>query len=456
MPVNPISFPAPQAWSGGVDFSPLANLGNVYRDAQSEAAKSRALAQLGQGADVDAQTLLRSGVPSLVTLGINMQQKAKEDVRSNAYLTIQQEAAKRAKDKADQEEEDRTNAAKAVGGLLGGQPPAAQPSAFPAPLPGANPQPVLPPGAAPVVAQGGDETAPTAPAWATAPVATRVAETLTSGRPAATAGISREQIGELYANPLTRPLATAFIQNLTAPGTWSYHYGDDGRVIATNNKTQEVKDVTPPAQPGAATSKIERENTAREQWALQKGYDKETARAYGATGKLPGEELKPTEQKLVDTYDATAKSGLDVLDSLSEMRQLSKTAYEGGLATKRANAASTLGGYAPQGALDTIRLQNLALQNVVQQAKTLFPGRILKSEIDIMKQIETLPEYPDAVRQQILGQLETLIKHRVASAQETAGAIRNKTYFTKDYQPTYGRGEQPTGSTNAPDPLGIR
>jgi hypothetical protein len=44
MAINPVSFPTPQAFSGGVDFSPLANLGNVAREAQ----KQQSLANLGQ------------------------------------------------------------------------------------------------------------------------------------------------------------------------------------------------------------------------------------------------------------------------------------------------------------------------------------------------------------------------------------------------------------------------
>jgi hypothetical protein len=81
--VDQINFPAPQAWSGGADFSPLANLGNVYRDAQSEAAKSRALSQLGADPNANMQTLLQSGVPSLATIGLNLQQKGIEQQRED-------------------------------------------------------------------------------------------------------------------------------------------------------------------------------------------------------------------------------------------------------------------------------------------------------------------------------------------------------------------------------------
>jgi hypothetical protein len=98
--VDQINFPAPQAWSGGADFSPLANLGNVYRDAQSEAAKSRALSQLGADPNANMQTLLQSGVPSLATIGLNLQQKGIEQQREDQRNAIadyyrQQEEARR-------------------------------------------------------------------------------------------------------------------------------------------------------------------------------------------------------------------------------------------------------------------------------------------------------------------------------------------------------------------------
>jgi hypothetical protein len=45
MAINPLSFPMPQAFSGGADFTPLANLGNVVQEAQ----KRQGLIELGRG-----------------------------------------------------------------------------------------------------------------------------------------------------------------------------------------------------------------------------------------------------------------------------------------------------------------------------------------------------------------------------------------------------------------------
>lgn len=76
MAINSISFPQPQAWSAGADFTPLANLGNVYQKAQEEARQRQALAQLGSDPTANAQVLTGSGSLPLATMGINMQTQA--------------------------------------------------------------------------------------------------------------------------------------------------------------------------------------------------------------------------------------------------------------------------------------------------------------------------------------------------------------------------------------------
>jgi hypothetical protein len=84
MAINPTSFPMPAAFSGGVDFSPLANLGNVYRQGQMQDATRQTLAQLGPDPVANTQFLIKSGVPELVQAGVKMQSDLAtraEDVR---------------------------------------------------------------------------------------------------------------------------------------------------------------------------------------------------------------------------------------------------------------------------------------------------------------------------------------------------------------------------------------
>jgi hypothetical protein len=88
--VNSVMFPTPQAYSGGADFTPLANLGNVYQKAQEQARQQEALAALGQGQDADTQTLLTSGTLPLAQLGLSMQDKSIARQREDAANALAQ------------------------------------------------------------------------------------------------------------------------------------------------------------------------------------------------------------------------------------------------------------------------------------------------------------------------------------------------------------------------------
>lgn len=93
--VDQIQLPPVQAFSQGADFSQLANLGNVYQAAQEKARQQQALASLGQDPVANAQMLIKSGVPSLATLGLNLQQQSIENARANEQLSFQRANAAR-------------------------------------------------------------------------------------------------------------------------------------------------------------------------------------------------------------------------------------------------------------------------------------------------------------------------------------------------------------------------
>src|SRR6266498_4836156 len=63
-----------------INFSPLGQLGNVYRDAQEKQLRQQTLASLGQGTDVDANALLKSGDLSLAQLGVAMRNRSSDDI----------------------------------------------------------------------------------------------------------------------------------------------------------------------------------------------------------------------------------------------------------------------------------------------------------------------------------------------------------------------------------------
>jgi hypothetical protein len=431
----------------------------------------------------------------LAQLGLNLQQKgieqAREDVRNkvtdaraNAQLAIQQQAAKRAQEDWLEAERDRQNAAKLIGGFFPGATPPVAPSAapFPAPLPGAMP-PTAPPPTAPPVAATPPVAQPSAfeatppvpstlqppvkaegdaselPSWAGAQsIVGRIANNLTSPAPAAAAGVSRDQLAALYANPLTRPLATAFLQKQLSPGEWKYEKMDDGRIIAVNSlDPTKTKDVTPPTPTGEPpVSKQQREVQGYFQAGKNLGMSDQEATAFAANkGKTPKQDLNPTEEKAVLENTKQIHAGEDVISNLHRLQQLSKTAWSGyGAGTAATIAGAVLpAGMVPQGATDTTELQNVALQNVARQAKETFGARLAVAEVKLLNQIETTPNMSDAARQQIYTRIERMIQRHVDAADREAEGIRNKTY----YKPGGGApaaGAAPAGA--AADPLGLR
>lgn len=70
-------YAAPQT----LDFSSLANLGNVYKQAQADATRRDVLSQLGQGGQIDPKLLIGSGDLTLANLGIQLQNRQQDRER---------------------------------------------------------------------------------------------------------------------------------------------------------------------------------------------------------------------------------------------------------------------------------------------------------------------------------------------------------------------------------------
>lgn len=99
MPINQLQLPT-YATPQSLDFSSLANLGNVYQKAQQDQMRQQTLASLGQGG-ADAQTLLKSGDLTLAQLGVQMQNRQAEQERQVRQDAFQREEAARAQKNAD-------------------------------------------------------------------------------------------------------------------------------------------------------------------------------------------------------------------------------------------------------------------------------------------------------------------------------------------------------------------
>lgn len=495
MPVNQISFPQ-YPINSQMDFTPLAKLGDQWRTQQLESAKRDTLASLGSDPARNAQILMGSGIPDLATMGLNIQNQlrgeGREDVRNveldrraNAQLAIQQAAARRAAGTYEQEEADRQQAAKLIGGMFpGATPPATRP--FPAPLPGQGgppqatpfpaplpapqapqqPQaPVEPPSAfeatprlpaglqpppvsPPVKAEGDEPSA--LPSWVQSAQAQppdlsivgRITSNLTSQQPAAAAGISREQLGALYQNPLTRPLATAFLQKQFDPGTWKYEKLDDGRLVAANERTGETKDVTPPTRTGEPlATKEEREVQGYYRAGKALNMSDEEARAFAANkGKTPKTDLSANEEKRISTLTDEARTGARVLTTVNQLKELSKTAwgFKGAGPTSLLAATVLPSGLGGAGATDTQDLINAAHTNVVNVAKSIFPQRVTNTDLQLLKELESSADQPDVVRQRLYKRTEDMIKEKVKDAEDEAEAIRNRTFYKPRKAPDAG------------------
>src|SRR6516164_255856 len=87
MPINPLSVPNfGGPFSGGADFAPLGNLGNVMQAQQDRQRQLAALGQLGTDPTQNAMTLIKSNDPRLAQQGIELMQ----NITRQKYLESQQ------------------------------------------------------------------------------------------------------------------------------------------------------------------------------------------------------------------------------------------------------------------------------------------------------------------------------------------------------------------------------
>ena len=80
MAIAPLQLPG-YATPQSLDFTSLANLGQVYKQASQDANRQATLAQLGQGDKIDPRVLLASGDMSLANLGVQIQNRQEDQAR---------------------------------------------------------------------------------------------------------------------------------------------------------------------------------------------------------------------------------------------------------------------------------------------------------------------------------------------------------------------------------------
>lgn len=100
MAVAPLNLPG-YATPQSLDFSSLANLGQVYKQANQDATRQATLAQLGQGDKIDPRVLLASGDMSLANLGVTLQNQQTQGERDSRDFAFREQESKRAQSNAD-------------------------------------------------------------------------------------------------------------------------------------------------------------------------------------------------------------------------------------------------------------------------------------------------------------------------------------------------------------------
>jgi hypothetical protein len=475
MPIDQLQFTNPQAYSGGADFTPLSKLYDVYKASQQRAMEEAALARLGPDMAQNTQALIASGVPGLATQGINLQQAAinrqREDAQHaivNARMAeaqklaqgrfgIEQSAERRVQEEYKKKLADEADAARLMSGFTGTTPKGTAPAPFPAPLPGAAPQ-AVPPQA---VAAGGDgdgggesgggpaETG--LPAWVN-PVTAKIATNLVSGQPAAAAGVARDQIAELYRNPITRPLAVAFLQKQLTPDEWSYHFDNEsGRVIATSKTDpSRTRDVTPGAVAGQApASKQEREVSNYYKAGLAQGLTEEQARAFALNkGKQPSEDRTATQIKETEKADDSVFAAQAALTQIDKAQASSEKAFQGIGASQLGAVMSNLPSWVPgqQAGVATRVLENQQLRAALGQLQDAFGRNPSNREDQIMIKLQGAVNEPIEVRRQILQDAKEILQERLAKNQRKSELMHSGEYFRK------GSAGVPTDATPAPKP----
>ena len=111
MPINPLSVPNfGGPFSGGADFAPLGNLGNVMQAQQDRQRQLAALGQLGTDPTQNAMAFIKSGDPRMAQQGVEMLNQITTQQRQQALLNIQQQHASLEQKKFEAEQEQQSDA----------------------------------------------------------------------------------------------------------------------------------------------------------------------------------------------------------------------------------------------------------------------------------------------------------------------------------------------------------
>ena len=281
---------------------------------------------------------------------------------------------------------------------------------------------------------------------ATAPIANRIVNNLVSGQPAAAAGLTREQLADMMQDPTYKPLATAMLQKMYSPDEFEYKI-EDGRVIAINKTRGKATDITPPTASGQpAPTKEERERQSIYDDAIKSGYSKDAANFMKFNkGKPPSENMTPAEIKSFNDFNNTARTADIFVNNLKQLQKLSKNAYEGfGAQTHADVLTGALGDNAPQAALDTQNMVQIAKENASLQLRSTFGSRPAAIELKYLQDLESNPLMPRSQRENIYTRLIDRFSQFRDEDQQRAQAIQEGSLYKKGPGATAAPAPAPT------------
>jgi hypothetical protein len=88
MAINPLQLPE-YAAPRDLDFSSLAQLPQIYKQAHAGAVQRQTLAELGQGGQFDPMRLIRSGDVALAKIGIDFMNRQQDQQKARDKPTVE-------------------------------------------------------------------------------------------------------------------------------------------------------------------------------------------------------------------------------------------------------------------------------------------------------------------------------------------------------------------------------
>lgn len=389
MAINSLQLPSSQALTPSVDWTPLAQLGQVYQKAQAEGAVKDALSQGFDANNPQSLAALATKVlPYNNTMGLSLSQLA-----STAANTQYQHGRDTIADQWRAQEAARAqqNADRSYG---------LQEKGFSLQQRAADRADQTP-------EEKAAERAKAAQAYGIDPNSPEGKQFILTG-----------------ALPTTTPEQTA-----TQRAAVASKYGIDP---ATPEGKQFILTGALPDREKSLTSVIEQRKAA----ATANGLDPNSPgyQSFVLTGKMPREDAQPltaTDKKFIEEADNAVLASQNAIDSLQRAKKLSPQAFSGPGAGGRGYAASFLGESSDLGkaGIATENLTNEVMTNALGQLKSIFGGNPTEGERAILLEMQGSANKSDTVRQDIFNRAIKIAERKRDAMQQRADELRGGTFY---------------------------